>query len=333
MSKLKTFEQYVAEKTTDTNQEVVESTARMDAVDVSEKFHRMSKDVIEEELYAASQALKTYYDWLEAGNDSGQGKTLDHIINLLKKCKADIKKFNKKEEVEGTVYEATVIMDAVDPKAKSLKKLLKKYNVTMKVINKSGPGGGWPEIEMEGSREDLTAVLADPTGWDDADLAEYIEESNDTFTVKVKALNEEEVEEVTESIKCSNKKGHSYKEIDKDGTVECEHCGLKNSLSEKVEETKDSKEVAEMLKEVYESCKSEAKVWEEDAHDDHTAESYMKENAALVATLSSASLKEMKEDYTTEAFEAACNEMIESYTKKMNEMKETESAEDAGAVE
>ena len=270
MSKLKTFEQYVAEKTTDTNQEVVE---------------------------------------------------------------------------------ATVIMDAVDPKAKSLKKLLKKYNVTMKVINKSGPGGGWPEIEMEGSREDLTAVLADPTGWDDAELAEYIEESNDTFTVKVKALNEEEVEEVTESIKCSNKKGHSYKEIDKDGTVECEHCGLKNSLSEKVEETKDSKEVedtkdskevedtkdskevAEMLKEVYESCKSEAKVWEEDAHDDHTAESYMKENAALVATLSSASLKEMKEDYTTEAFEAACNEKIESYTKKMNEMKETESAEDAGAVE
>ena len=88
-----------------------------------------------------------------------------------------------------------------------------------------------------------------------------------------------------------------------------------------------------MLKEVYESCKSEAKVWEEDAHDDHTAESYMKENAALVATLAVASLKEMKEDYTTEAFEAACNEMIESYTKKMNEMKETESAEDAGAVE
>jgi hypothetical protein len=38
---------------------------------------------------------------------------------------------------------------------------------------------------------------------------------------------------VTESgPKCSNKKGHSYKEIDKDGTVECEYCGLRNSLSE-----------------------------------------------------------------------------------------------------
>ena len=37
---------------------------------------------------------------------------------------------------------------------------------------------------------------------------------------------------VTESIKCSNKKGHAYKEIDSDGTVECEYCGLRNSLSE-----------------------------------------------------------------------------------------------------
>jgi hypothetical protein len=34
------------------------------------------------------------------------------------------------------------------------------------------------------------------------------------------------------SIKCTNKKGHSWKEIDTDGTVECEHCGLRNSLSE-----------------------------------------------------------------------------------------------------
>ena len=35
--------------------------------------------------------------------------------------------------------------------------------------------------------------------------------------------------------KCSNKEGHLYKKIDKDGTVECVHCGLRNSLSESVE--------------------------------------------------------------------------------------------------
>ena len=38
---------------------------------------------------------------------------------------------------------------------------------------------------------------------------------------------------VTESVpKCTNKKGHLWKEIDKDGTVECQYCGLRNSLSE-----------------------------------------------------------------------------------------------------
>jgi len=41
---------------------------------------------------------------------------------------------------------------------------------------------------------------------------------------------------VTESDepKCTNRKGHLYKQIDKDGTVECTHCGLRNSLSESV---------------------------------------------------------------------------------------------------
>jgi hypothetical protein len=99
------------------------------------------------------------------------------------------------------------------------------------------------------------------------------------------------------------------------------------------EEAEEAKQVSEMLQEVYEACKNEAKVYEDDAHDDHTVESYMIENAALIAALAAKSLTEMKEEYSTEAYEAACNGMIESYTKKMNEMKETESAEDAGAVE
>ena len=99
------------------------------------------------------------------------------------------------------------------------------------------------------------------------------------------------------------------------------------------EAEEEAKQVSEMLQEVYEACKNEAKVYEDDAHDDHTVESYMIENAALIAALAAKSLTEMKEGYSTEAYEAACNGMIESYTKKMNEMKETESSEDAGAVE
>ena len=58
----------------------------------------------------------------------------------------------------------------------------------------------------------------------------------------------EATEEVTESIKCSDKKGHSYKEIDKDGTVECENCGLRNSLSESIEVTEESVELPKTIK-------------------------------------------------------------------------------------
>jgi hypothetical protein len=61
-------------------------------------------------------------------------------------------------------------------------------------------------------------------------------------------------EEVTESDepKCTNKKGHLYKQIDKDGTVECVHCGLRNSLSESlVTEAKDPyKEIKKATKDM-----------------------------------------------------------------------------------
>ena len=73
---------------------------------VNEAFSRMSKDTIENELYKASQELSKYYDWLKAGNDSGKGETLNSIIDLLKKCKSSIKRFNKPEEVEGTAFES-----------------------------------------------------------------------------------------------------------------------------------------------------------------------------------------------------------------------------------
>ena len=95
---------------------------------------------------------------------------------------------------------------------------------------------------------------------------------------------------------------------------------------EEAEEVEETKAVSDMLSEVYEACKNEAKAWESDAHDEHTVETYMKENAALVGGLAAKCLKEMKEDYSVEAYEAACNEMIEAYSKKVNEMKESDSA-------
>jgi DUF438 domain-containing protein len=93
------------------------------------------------------------------------------------------------------------------------------------------------------------------------------------------------------------------------------------------------KPVSEMLKECYEAIIAEAKVWEEDAHDEHTVETYMTENAALVASLAANTLKEMKSDMETEAYEACLNKMSEAYSKKLNEMKEMKDAVDAEDVE
>ena len=115
-----------------------------------------------------------------------------------------------------------------------------------------------------------------------------------------------------------------------------EFLGIKESkeIEEDNMDKAEPKALAEMLAELYEgSCKNEAKAYEEDAHDEHTIESYMKENAALVAGLAAKCLREMKEDYAVEAYEAACNEMVEAYTKKMNEMKEMDSAADADGLD
>ena len=79
----------------------------------NEAFSRMSNDAIGNELYAASQALTTYYDWLKAGNDAGKGKSIDHIISLLKKCKSSIKRFDDKEETIGTEYESPAMESVV----------------------------------------------------------------------------------------------------------------------------------------------------------------------------------------------------------------------------
>tara|TARA_R110000782_G_scaffold1387_3_gene5342 strand:- start:9114 stop:10703 length:1590 start_codon:yes stop_codon:yes gene_type:complete len=116
-----------------------ESFTRKD--NVTEAFSRMSSDVIEDELYKASQELSKYYDWLKAGNDSGKGKTLDSIIDLLKKCKSNIKRFNKPEEVKGTVYESydydeiDNMSEAKDPKVLEIKHI--KFDIELCKKSKS----------------------------------------------------------------------------------------------------------------------------------------------------------------------------------------------------
>ena len=108
--------------------------------------------------------------------------------------------------------------DDIHPtKFKPLTISLKKNKVKMEVEKEEGDHG-YPEVKLIGKRKDIEKVLADIWGPDSvSDYEDYFESV------------------VTESHpKCSNKKGHAYKEIDKDGTVECEYCGLRNSLSESV---------------------------------------------------------------------------------------------------
>jgi hypothetical protein len=94
------------------------------------------------------------------------------------------------------------------------------------------------------------------------------------------------------------------------------------------EETKEE-EVEEMVSEILEKCYEkvvkEAKAWETDAHDDHTIETYMSENAALVAGLAAKAIKECKEEFGIEAYEAALNMVKEAFSKKIEEIKLAES--------
>ena len=166
------------------------------------------------------------------------------------------------EEVEAN--EATVVVDATDPKSKILKKLLKKHNVKLEVINKVGPGGGFPEVELTGSKEDLQAVLHSEDGWYTDDLDEYIEESNGTFTVKVKALNEEEAAEEEDSEAIEESCGScNCNPCECEGTVKesCESCNCDPCECEVTEEDELSDEEAEAVEDIIDDH-------EEDMHDE-----------------------------------------------------------------
>ena len=131
---------------------------------------------------------------------------------------------------------------------------------------------------------------------------------------------EEETEEEAEEVQGLTEAGEA-------------NLGNKGSLGTEDGAAEIVKPVSEMLKECYESMIKEAKVWEEDAHDEHTVETYMAENASLVAGLAANTLKEMKADMETEAYEACLNKMSEAFSKKINEMKEMKDAVDAEEVE
>jgi len=86
--------------------------------------------------------------------------------------------------------------------------------------------------------------------------------------------------------------------------------------------------VEEMLTEAHHKVKEAACAYEKDEYQDHTLEMYMKENAALIATLAATAMEEgysevRETELTQEMCEAMLNEIKDAYAKKIDELKET----------
>ena len=199
------------------------------------------------------------------------------------------------------------------------------------------------EIEKEitdlGEVEDLEDEVEDSEEEVEVDEADRAEEIEDEITDlgEPEDLEDEVIDNDGVPVAEADRSEEIEDEINDLGDVEDLEDEVEDS-EEEVEVDEESEEekaeivekmVSEMLSEIYgESCKNEAMNYESDDYEDHTIESYMKENAALVAALSTESMREAhtestEENMKLETFEAVCESMKESYCKKIDEMKES----------
>lgn len=158
---------------------------------------------------------------------------------------------NEEEPVEESfkLFEATVDMDAMDPNSKGLAKLLKKHKVKMEILDMNGPSGN-PEVRLTGKRKDLEAVLADDEyGWDDPDLAEYIEEGNAFGAARAKAIADGE-----DSFEVD---GETYpvEDVDKEDKENAEEFAGESFIIESFSKFVESLNETELLTEAFKSMK------------------------------------------------------------------------------
>jgi hypothetical protein len=181
-------------------------------------------DATNESVTEATDEDKPYFDFLVALRDSGATNMFGaspYLQDEFGLSKSEARKILSKWMKS---FSESVVTEAKDP---------------YKEIEKAIKGMKGVSADIKGD----TIIVSNKAG------DEFTYSMNDADDIEeFIATIEESV--VTESIKCTNKKGHSYKEIDKDGTVECEHCGLRNSLSEEVEEVTEAKFVKDFDKDV-----------------------------------------------------------------------------------
>lgn len=136
---------------------------------------------------------------------------------------------------------------------------------------------------------------------------------------------EEELEPAETPEEPTEKEEETEEEDDDDDDVEDDE----DADDDDAEDTEEkAKAVSEMMKECYGAAVKEACAYHKDDYPDHTIESYLKENAALAATLACETLENAhamleSEELTVEMYEAILNNMKESYNKKINELKES----------
>ena len=153
------------------------------------------------------------------------------------------------------------------------------------------------------------------------------EEVTETDDDKVLGISDEDSES-EEHEKIEGEEEEKEEDAEDDAEDEDDDEDDDDDDKENAEEAEDKVEqVSELMKKCYEYAVTEVCEYHKDDYPDHTVESYLKENAALVATLAAKALEEAHaildpEELTVEMYEAILNNMKESYNKKIDELKE-----------
>ena len=160
---------------------------------------------------------------------------------------------------------------------------------------------------------------------------EYVREADRSEEIEKEVNDVGEVENLEDEVEDNEEEVEVAEEEETEEEAEEE-------TEEETEDVSETRAVAEMLKETYESACKEAAAYEGDEYEEHTVESYVKEMAALNASMMTEmyekTYNEVKEgEMTRETYEAACESMKESYAKKMDELKETYGNESAEVQE
>lgn len=178
--------------------------------------------------------------------------------------------------------------------------------------NEANDVTGTEADELKNDLNDKTPEVIDADGKKYAKAEDRAED--DSAEVNADLKDQAEGEDIGKEVSEAEEKEEASEEAEESSEEED---------AEKKSKDEPKRPVSEILKECYGMMKEEAAAWENDEHDEHTIETYMTENAALIGGFAANTLKEMKEDYALEAYEAACNQIKEAFCKKVDECKES----------